>query len=121
MRCAAALLPKVRDSVPAADSMSGQLIKLLSKKSADINLGGHDQRSTPPLLEAVRHSNGPAVAMLLELGAKPRWLHEAVNSGSLGVVQALLQGKADPVQLDAQDKSPLDIALRRGHEEITNL
>eukprot|EP00927_Polykrikos_kofoidii_P032174 TRINITY_DN27486_c0_g1_i1.p1 TRINITY_DN27486_c0_g1~~TRINITY_DN27486_c0_g1_i1.p1 ORF type:complete len:2024 (-),score=310.73 TRINITY_DN27486_c0_g1_i1:149-6220(-) len=69
-------------------------------------------KAVAPLLLAVRHRNCQAASVLLEFGAKPNCLHDAVLSGCLPMVQILLSAGADPTERDEQGDSSMDLALR---------
>jgi len=99
------------------EDVSGSLVALLASKSADLDTGSE----VPPLLEAVRQTNRPAVLSLIAHGAKPRFLHVAVDQAPSTIIEDLLKGLANPFEQDAEGKSVLDVAFRRGDEEITTL
>eukprot|EP00929_Paragymnodinium_shiwhaense_P000218 TRINITY_DN100467_c0_g1_i1.p1 TRINITY_DN100467_c0_g1~~TRINITY_DN100467_c0_g1_i1.p1 ORF type:complete len:1774 (+),score=431.20 TRINITY_DN100467_c0_g1_i1:236-5557(+) len=74
--------------------------------------GAYVTSTVSPLLLAIRHTNRRAAEALLTHGAKPEYLHEAVCLGHLGVVNALLEAKANPLGYDHMGESSMDIALR---------
>lgn len=149
MSCAAMLPPVVNQRVEMADVLSSQIITLLVSKNMDINaivakkhkwpsLDENGRRAArqelgtavdgeprniggSSLYEAVKYSNAMAVTSLLQSGTSPRWLHEAVEMSSVDVTEALLNAKADPHRKNGEGQTPLDVALKRGEEEITNL
>jgi cAMP-specific phosphodiesterase 4 len=101
------------------EEKSAEILTLLADKSADL-----DQRATRehvPLLEAINHKNHAAVVALMELGAKPRFLHEAVDGSHFPIVEHLLKCEANPFEEDTDGTSVLDVAFRRGDEEIATL
>ena len=44
-----------------------------------------------PLLQAMRHGNRGAVTALLASGARPKFLHDAVETSTLAIVDDLLK------------------------------
>jgi len=96
-----------------------QLVALLAKKGANMDDGGAKE----PLLEAIRQSNNALVIALIELGAKPRFIHEAVEMAPVDIVRSLLAGQANVMEVDKSHEGRfiLDVAFSRGDEEITSL
>jgi len=72
---------------------------------------GTRRSDVPLLLEAVMCRNYEAAGALLEAGAQPRYLREAVATCSLECVRVLLQYKANPMDQDDNGESAMDIAL----------
>eukprot|EP00930_Biecheleria_cincta_P037133 TRINITY_DN25475_c0_g1_i1.p1 TRINITY_DN25475_c0_g1~~TRINITY_DN25475_c0_g1_i1.p1 ORF type:complete len:1381 (-),score=255.55 TRINITY_DN25475_c0_g1_i1:78-4220(-) len=75
-----------------------------------------DASAVPPLLHAVKQQNTLAALVMLERGAPPVWLHEAVTVGSVDLVEALLQSKADPSDEDLNGENAIDIAMQLGSD-----
>jgi len=120
IRCAVSMptsTPPPTVSGSALHEVSGGLVSLLAARSADLDAGG----DTPPLLEAVRQGNRPAVAALISFGAKPNFLHAAVDQAPSCIIEELLKAQANPFEEDSDGKTVLDVAFRRGDEEITTL
>jgi len=101
---------------PETEVKSALLVELLASRGADVEDGGQ----VAPLLEAIRQSNRLAVQALLRFGAKPRWLLSAIEAAPSGIVSDLLIALANPFER-RNGKSALDVAFRRGDEEITTL
>lgn len=99
--------------------LSAQILLLLSEKSADLDQKAN--RENAPLLEAISNKNQPAVVALTELGARPRFLHHAVEESIISIIEHLLIAKANPLEEDTGGQTVLDIAFRRGDEEIATL
>jgi len=116
-RCAIELVEGAASSNETLETLSGQLVALLAKSGADLDNGGE----VSPLLEAIKRSNRPAVAALCEHGARPGWLHCAVEEASTDIVKLLLESMANPFEEDGEGRSATDVAIQRGDEEITTL
>jgi ankyrin repeat protein len=125
--CVMLIAPKVvADSGAAAatatkvlQERSAQILQLLAEKSADLDQRGNTENA--PLHEAIIYNNFPAVVALTELGAKPRFLHGAVEKSNKAVIEHLLNAEADPFHEDRDGQTVLDIAFKRGDEDITTL
>lgn len=117
--CCAVLLEIDTNATSASrvETVSAELVSLLASKGADLDAGGE----VAPLLEAIRQTNRPAVTCLLSHGAKPRFLHVAVEQAQANIIEDLLKGQANPLEEDSEGKTVLDVAFRRGDEEITTL
>lgn len=115
LRCAVSLQPRAAEE--DVEEVSGGLVSLLASRNANMDSGG----DAPPLLEAIRQGNRRAVAVLIANGAKPTSLHVAVDKAPKSIIEDLLKAQANPFAEDPEGKSVLDIAFRRGDEEITTL
>lgn len=111
-----AVLPAQSEG-PAPEALGVEVVQLLARAGADLDDGG-DVR---PIVQAVRQLNGAIVVALLEGGATPEGLHEAVESAPVPIILELIRAEANPFTKDAKGKSVMDIALARGDEEVTTL
>lgn len=68
----------------------------------------------PPLRFAVMQGNLGAATIMMECGAPPVWLHDAVATGRPELVESLLRHTADPAAQDAQGISSIDFAVQAG-------
>jgi len=68
----------------------------------------------PPLRFAVMQGNLGAATIMMECGAPPVWLHDAVATGRPELVESLLRHTADPAARDAQGISSIDFAVQAG-------
>lgn len=117
--CAVSLeIDTTASTASSVEAVSGGLVSLLASKKADLDGSGP---VTAPLLEAIKQVNRPAVAALIRHGAKPKFLHAAVERAPASIVDDLLKGQANPLEEDSEGKTVLDIAFRRGDEEITTM
>lgn len=98
---------------------SGELVSLLAASGAKFEDGG--PASASPLHMAILGCNRPGVTALLQGGARPACLHTAVEHAPAGIIEDLLKGQANPFEPDAEGKTVLDIAFRRGDEEVISL
>eukprot|EP00931_Biecheleriopsis_adriatica_P074954 TRINITY_DN48921_c0_g1_i1.p1 TRINITY_DN48921_c0_g1~~TRINITY_DN48921_c0_g1_i1.p1 ORF type:complete len:1294 (+),score=252.21 TRINITY_DN48921_c0_g1_i1:64-3882(+) len=98
-----------------ASTLSVNLIMSLHLHGASLDKGG----DLAPITEAIIQNNLPAVTMLLELGAAPAGLHEALADKSITLIKELLAADASPYERGKDDLSCLEVALRRGEEDIT--
>lgn len=118
LHCAVSLeIDTTAMTATSVESTSGSLVSLIAAKIGKLDTCGN----VPPLLEAIRQSNRPAVSALLRHGAKPKFLHVAVDQAPACIVDDLLRGQANPLEEDKEGKSVLDVAFKRGDEEITSL
>lgn len=111
--------PSETDATSNGEERAAEILVLLAEKSADLDQKTNHKNA--PLLEAINHKNHPAVAALLELGAKPRFLHIAVSNSTLVIIAQLLKADADPFVEDTVGETVLDVAFRRNDEEIATL
>jgi len=93
------------------------VLKLLVAAGADLDHGG----DVPPIVEATRNLNGDAVTALLEGGATPDGLHDAVAKAPIPIISQLIEAEANPFKKDRDGKSVMEVALARGDEEITTM
>lgn len=77
-----------------------------------------------PMVAAVRlcarQGNHKAIQVLLEHGASPDFLNEAVENGAPEVVRALLRFRANPLAPDDDGISPIDMAVQRSAGDPTS-
>lgn len=117
--CAVLPCPPVngcRGSSPQAGHPTA-FVHLLADANADMNTGGR----VKPLHEAIMQSSRPVVTALLEKRALPDFLHVAVKVATKDIVADLLEHRANPFGKDDDGKSVLDLAFRRGNEEMISL
>ena len=101
-------------------------LKLLEKGAS---VDTKDENGDTPLHFAVREGNEAVVRMLLEAGADVEskaifgWtpLYRAVDMDSLPLVRMLLDFRADPNISIPRRGSCLELAIKRGHEDIAQL
>lgn len=96
------------------EELSGQLVDLLASHGVDMNKGS-------PLLVAIKQANRTGVAKLLSQGAKPEFLHVAVDAAPISIIEDILRAKANPSEEDADGRTVWEIAFARDDEEITTL
>jgi hypothetical protein len=102
---------------PGSERLSCELVTLLYNANADLNDGG----KTAPIVEAVKQQNGAVVCLLVEFGAQPLGLSEAIAVAPLKIIQTLTNAEANPFVKDRTGKTPMDVALNRGDHEIMDL
>jgi len=95
-----------------------KVIDLLVESGADINAA--DYSGVRPLQYARRRLQALAVELLLDLGARPDNLHDAVNAGDVARIQALIAGGAD-VNADDLSGTPLHLAVSTGQTWIAGM
>lgn len=100
------------------EELSAQIVVLLAKKGADLDQAG---QAKAPLLEAINCNNHQGAVALMENGAKPRFLHEAVEEAPIDIIQHLLKFEANPFEEDKDGQTVLDIAFKRGDDDIATL
>jgi len=113
--CCAALRQKNPRS--GTDLVCAELIQALAKSGADLDDGG----DAPPIVEAVNQLNGEVVRCLIELGATPQGLSEAVGNAPVELIKELVKAEANPFTKDRHGKTVMDIALARGDEEVNGI
>ena len=104
-------------------------VELLCRRGADVNTPCPLFANAGPLLFATQLNKPRAIEVLIAAGARVNgsdrkgWtpLHAAASFGHLKVVQALLEGKADPLVTTKKGESPLDVALNKGHSDCVEL
>lgn len=112
-----AVLPGGEDSTPGYEALALEVVQLLARARADLNHGGEH----PPVVHAIRARSEAVVAALLEGGAAPEGLHDAVETAPVAIIRVLVRAEANPFTKDANGKTVMDIALARGDEEVTTL
>lgn len=117
--CCAMLVQNADDMGADPQDTSADILVLLAEKAADIDQISNIKNA--PLLEAILTQNQSAVVALTELGAVARFLHQAVESASASIIETLLKAQANPFEPDTEDQTVLDVAFKRGDEEIITL
>jgi len=113
VRCCMVLAPER----PRSAELSVEIAQLLAAASADLDDGG----SRPPITEAVLQLNHLGVTTLLELGAMPDGLHEAVTHAPLTLIKMLIEKESNPFLRDEEGKTVMEKALARGDDDITTV
>jgi ankyrin repeat protein len=105
-----------------------EVTKLLLKKGANVNPTTELGRA--PLIITTIEGNSELAMLFLDYDAdislkdnnyKRAALHFAALYGQLEIVDALLKKGADVAEKDAAGKTPLDYAIRYGHEKVAKL
>jgi len=104
------------------------VVHLLLEHGSDVNLCARGDGSTP-LHSAVIHRRADMTRLLLEKGAdsgaktKSGWTacHFAAEKGDEATMIVLLEHQADWHAVNADQKSPLELALDNGHRKIVEL
>jgi ankyrin repeat protein len=119
---AAVNLPDARSQTPlfrAAQRGRADAVRLLVQAKADIETGAGYYSTSLAVAAAV--GNAPVVRRLLAAKARANvgtnaWtaLCRAIDSRLLGIVQLLLDARAEPNATDAQSTAPLTFAVERG-------
>ncbi len=112
----------------AAAAGQETLAAALIEAGADINIRSNADDTTP-LHTATIKKHSPMVRFLidsgtaLDLATKSGWnaCHFAAHGGDLETMQVLLEAGADWQAENADDKTPLELALANGYKEIVNL
>jgi ankyrin repeat protein len=141
-------LSELVPSIPSRDRAAKRqnlirIARILMKAGASLEKLSH---GSTPLRIAVHRSDLEFVQLLLSNGANPNAesfsvlsrlatkqgrrtlpayystvLHEAVEKGSLPIVEALLEAGADPLRTDHEGKTPLDLAVEKRHMDIAEV
>jgi ankyrin repeat protein len=136
----AEFLPNVRQRDHTAERQKHlRRLRMLIEAGADVNKPSH---GGTPLRIAVCGQDLEVVKLLLANGANPNAetfsilsnlarktkpgyrntvLHEAVEKGSLPIVQALVEAGADTKRTDHEGKTPLDIAREKKRAKIAEV
>lgn len=112
----------------AASTGEETLVAVLLDAGADINIRSKSDDTTPLHVATVKKQTA-MVRFLVERGAaldmatKSGWnaCHFAANEGDLETMLVLLEAGADWQAENADEKTPLQVALANGHKEIVNL
>lgn len=112
----------------AASGGQTELAAALLDAGADINIRSKADDTTPLHTAAIKKRTA-MVRFLIECGAaldlatKSDWnaCHFAAYGGDLQTMQVLLEAGADWQAENADDKTPLELALANGYKEIVNL
>jgi cytohesin len=95
-----------------------KMITLLAAEGADLNAANNS--GVRPLQYARMRRQGLAVELLLDLGARPDTLRDAVNAGDVARVQQLIAEGAD-VNAFWLDGTPLHMAVATGQTWIAGM
>lgn len=104
-----------------------EIVRTLLATGAEVD--ARARNGATPLMSAIAAGNQESPFLLLQAGADPNaklWnghtvLMGAAWNGRCGVVRALLEAGADIGASDEKDRTALDIALERGHQDIAEL
>jgi len=100
-----------------SEELAVECVQLLARANCDLDQGG-DLR---PIVRATQQLQRGVVRALLEGGAEPEGLHEAVELAPRELIEELVRAEANPFARDRNGKTVMDLALARGDEEITTL
>lgn len=103
-----------------------EIVNLLIRAGADIQLAARGFGGVTPLHSAVAGRNPDAVEALLAAGAMPNVrqqggftpLHSAANNGDERSARLLLDHGADPSLKSDDGQTPSELAANRGHSDI---
>lgn len=96
------------------ENLTVKTVQLLARARTNLDDGG----THAPIVEAVKLQNFPAVAALLACAVEPKGLHEAVEEGSLDIMDALIIAQANPFVKDDKSRTVMDVALATNDEEV---
>lgn len=91
------------------DAVFEAIVTLFARYGANLDEGGH----VSPLAQAVMEDNLTATRALLDAGARPTCLREAVQWASAGIVRSLVVADADPSDEDDGGKALQRMAKAR--------
>lgn len=104
-----------------------EMIKCLVEQCG-LDINAIDKYGQSPLHKATAYSKSDIALLLLELGADPNIssghfppLHYACTNNLVDVVRLLLKKGASTCALDANGKTPLELAVQHGHSELVAL
>lgn len=106
-----------------------EVVELLLRHGAAVNLASHNAQRVMPLHSAVAGQHLLIANILLEHGAEVNApqadaftpLHGAAQNGQLEMVQLLLRYGAAPNAHTSDGKSPLDLARAQQHQAVVEL
>mmetsp|Transcript_46316 Transcript_46316/g.110241 ORF Transcript_46316/g.110241 Transcript_46316/m.110241 type:complete len:1169 (+) Transcript_46316:127-3633(+) len=99
------------------ERLSVELLDMMHKAGVGLNFGGKNS----PITEAVIEQNLPAVQALLDLGADPDGINEAVASAPAEFIKILIEHEVNPFHRNEDHKNAMDLAILRGDHEITQM
>ena len=105
------------------------IVVVLLKAGADVNLVSKNGMQVSPLHAAVAHRNAPITKVLLEHGADANAkqqlgvtpLHSAAHHGDSEIVKLLLNHQADRLAQMDNGKKPVDLAREDDHQEVITI
>ena len=103
--------------------------RLLLSRGADVNTASRNPMKVAPIHAAVAGKNAEVIDLILSSGAdvnakqQQGWtaIHSAAMHGDLALLEKLLARGADPMVMNDDGKSPLDLAIEKGQTGIVEL
>jgi hypothetical protein len=99
-----------------------EIVKSLIKSGCDVNV--KSELGLMPLYYAIQNRNYENTKALICAGANVNAsmiLHEAVRSGDTSIVRMVVNAGADSFVRDELGRTPLDIAVQNGYNEIVKI
>eukprot|EP00927_Polykrikos_kofoidii_P000488 TRINITY_DN10179_c0_g1_i2.p1 TRINITY_DN10179_c0_g1~~TRINITY_DN10179_c0_g1_i2.p1 ORF type:complete len:892 (-),score=158.13 TRINITY_DN10179_c0_g1_i2:229-2904(-) len=103
-----------------SESISCELVALLSKWGCNMNVGA-SRKAKPPMTEAVLQGSVALVRTLLQNRTIPVGLHEAVEVKDMEIIRLLIEAEANPFPLSADGLTVLEAAIAIGSTEIADV
>ena len=115
----------------AANKGEMEMVHLLIKAGADVNLSTRDKEPWKPIHYAVRYGDLKMVELLLDAGAKidvPTYdglypIHIAAQNGRNLILKRLIEidPNVNKMTADSEPWAPIHLAIRNGHVETTQI